>query len=147
MHAIPVVAFALILVGSGQAIVAQTSTSRSAYRVIVHPNNPITTVNRKFIEDAFLKKATRWSHDEVIRPVDLNSDSVVRQQFSKEVLQRSVPAVKSYWQQLIFSGRDVPPPELDAEEDVVKYVLKHPGGIGYVSSSTNIGGAKAVTLE
>ena len=117
------------------------------YVVIVHPSNPTTGANRKFLEDAFLKKTTRWDHGEVIRPVDQVPDSPVRRRFSDEVLRRSVAAVRSYWQQMIFSGRDVPPPELPSDEDVVNYVLKYPGAVGYVSGSADTNGAKIVSID
>ncbi|MBL9038318.1 MAG: hypothetical protein JNG84_07390, partial [Archangium sp.] len=32
---------------------------RHAYKVIVNPNHPATSVERRFLSDAFLKKATR----------------------------------------------------------------------------------------
>ncbi len=148
MRAAQAVLFALTLAASGATVVAQTRPSPTlAYRVIVHPSNPARSVDRKFLADAFLKKVTRWAHGELIRPVDLGPDSPVRNKFSDEVLKRSVAAIKSYWQQLVFSGRDVPPPELDSDEDVVKYVVKHSGAIGYVSGSANINGAQAVTVE
>jgi hypothetical protein len=55
--------------------------------------------------------------------------------------------VKSYWQQLIFSGRGVPPPELDTEEEVIRYVGRHPGALGYVSSYGEVGGVKVVIVK
>jgi len=118
-----------------------------AYQVIVHPKNPLTSVGRKFLEDAFLKKTTRWAHDKVIRPADLTPKSPVRRRFSKEVLDRSIAAVKAYWQQRIFSGHDVPPPELDTDEQVVAFVLKHDGAVGYVSGTANLRAAKALTVS
>jgi len=118
--------------------------SRPAYRVIVHPSNPVTSVDQRFLADAFLKKITRWGNDEPIRPVDLHSDSAVRRHFSDETLRRSVSAVKSYWQQLVFSGRGVPPPEMDNDEQVVRFVLRNPGAIGYVSGTTSVENAKVV---
>jgi len=124
-----------------------TAAPPPVYVVIVHPSNPTTSADRKFLEDAFLKKTTRWDHGEVIRPVDQVPDSPVRRKFSEEVLRRSVAAVRSYWQQLIFSGRDVPPPELASDEDVVKYVLKYPGAVGYVSGSADTNGAKIVSVD
>ncbi len=128
------------------AVMAQPRPS--AFRVIVHPSNPLASVDRKFLGDAFLKRTTRWdSGGEVIRPVDQTADSAVRRAFSDEILRRSVEAVKNYWQQGIFSGRDLPPPELDSDEEVVKYVLKHPGAIGYISASANPGGAKVLTVQ
>jgi len=126
---------------------AQSRQGLPAFRVIVHPSNPVATVDRKFLADAFLKKTTRWSNDQAIRPVDQRSDSAARNRFSEEVLRQPVDAVKNYWQQIIFTGRDVPPPELDSDDDVVKYVLKYPGALGYVSGGASLNGAKVVTLQ
>lgn len=117
------------------------------YRLIVHPSNPYTILDRAFVAEAFLKKTTRWPDGGVIKPVDLPADSPVRKEFSEAVLRRSVQAVKSYWQQLIFSGRDVPPPEMKADEDVLSYVLRNPGAIGYVSGTSAVGDARVVTLR
>jgi hypothetical protein len=116
------------------------------YQVIVHPRNPVTRVDRTFLQDAFLKNVKRWPSDSTIYPVDLVSSSNARRRFSEEVLGRSVSAVKSYWQQRIFSGRDVPPPELDSDDKIVAYVLKHEGAVGYVSGTANLGGSKLVSL-
>jgi ABC-type phosphate transport system substrate-binding protein len=126
---------------------ADARPSVAAFRVILHPDNPTTTLDRKFVLEAFLKKTTRWSHDEPIRPVDLDPDSSARQHFSEEVLRRSVPAIKSYWQQMVFSGRGVPPPELESDEQVVRFVLGNRGAIGYVSGSANVEGVKVIVVR
>jgi hypothetical protein len=126
---------------------AQPKGSTPAYRVIVHPANPTVGVARKFLEDALLKKTTGWPSGVVIRPVDQTASSPVRRTFTDEVLHRTVPEVKSYWQQAIFAGRDVPPPELASDDDVVKFVLKYSGAVGYVSGGTNLNGAKVVTIQ
>ena len=118
-----------------------------AFRLVVNDKNPVTSVERKFLEDAFLKKVSRWSTGKLIRPVDLSPGSAARAQFSQEILRRSVGAVKSYWQQLIFSGRDVPPPEVDTEEEVVRYVINHDGAVGYVSEGAAANGTKILTVR
>jgi hypothetical protein len=115
--------------------------------VIVNPNNPTTQASRSFWADAFLKSTTRWDDGEPIRPVDLRADSSVRRTFCDRVLKRSILAVRSYWQQRIFSGRDVPPPELDSDEAVVSFVVEHRGGVGYVTKSAKLGAAKVVTIQ
>jgi ABC-type phosphate transport system substrate-binding protein len=117
------------------------------YLIIVHPRNATTSVDRKFLEDAFLKKITAWPNDDVIRPADLAPDSPTRRAFTREVLNRSVEAVKGYWQQRIFSGRDVPPPEFQRDDEVVQFVLKHEGGIGYVSGNANVDGCRVVAVR
>jgi hypothetical protein len=137
----------LALIALAATVSAQpTPSSTAAYRVIVHPANRMSVVNRKFLEDAFLKKTTRWPHSTVIRPADLATRLPARRWFSREVLDRSVAAVKAYWQQRIFSGRDVPPPEFDSDDKVIDYVLKHEGAVGYVSGAANLRGAKVVMV-
>ncbi len=115
--------------------------------IIVHPSNESTAVERSFLEEAFLKKITQWPSGEVIRPVDLGPSSPVRRKFSEQILNRSVEAVKGYWQQRIFSGRDTPPPELETDDDVVAFVLKHEGGIGYVSGAAALHGARPLGVK
>lgn len=124
-----------------------TAQTVEPFRVIVNPANPATALDADFISRAFLKKITRWPNGELIRPVDLGPDSGVRRQFAAHILGRSVEAVRNAWQQAIFAGRDVPPPELDTDQAVVAYVLRYPGAIGYVSTRSNIDGAHVVTVR
>lgn len=117
------------------------------YRVVAHPANPISRVERTFVQDAFLKKVRRWPNQTVILPVDLVAASPVRRRFSEEVVGRSVSAVRAYWQQRIFSGRDVPPPELGDDAKVVAHVLKNVGAVGYVSGACDVRGLKVLVIE
>jgi ABC-type phosphate transport system substrate-binding protein len=116
------------------------------FRVICAPSRPETSVPRQFLADAFLKNVTRWPDDETIRPVDQKADSVARRRFSDSVLHRSVAAMKTYWQQRIFSGRGVPPPELDSDDAVVRYVEAHPGAVGYIAGSISTGKTKVLAI-
>jgi hypothetical protein len=118
-----------------------------AFRVIVHPARPERGAPRSFVSDAFLKKVTRWADGEVIRPVDLRPQAAARLRFTERVLKRSIGAVRSYWQQRIFSGRDVPPPELDSDEAVVAFVAKSAGAIGYVSGAAKLQGVRELAIE
>jgi ABC-type phosphate transport system substrate-binding protein len=120
---------------------------RGGYLVIVNPDNPRTSVDRQFLEDAFLKKVTHWPEDGEIQPVDLAPTLPTRRQFSEDVLERSVEEVRTYWDQRIFSGRDVPPPQLDDDQQVVAYVASHPGAVGYVSSGTDLKQTKVVDVR
>lgn len=128
-----VLSFPLLVFGG----LRQAFGSVAPFVLIVNRENRIDSATRDFLEQAFLKKTTRWNDDEPIRPVDLAPASPVRRAFSERILRRSVEAVKNYWQQRIFSGRAVPPPELDSDREVVAYVAKHRGGIGYVSPDTD----------
>ena len=136
---------AFILVGLAAASFA--AAPPRAYVVIVHPAIHVSKVNRKFLADVFLRRATRWPDDTPIDPVDLGPDAPTRVRFSQEILSRSVTSVRSYWQQRVFSGQGLPPPELPDAESVVSYVVSHPGAIGYVSAGTPVNGATVLEVN
>jgi ABC-type phosphate transport system substrate-binding protein len=141
------VVLSLVLIAFARpAAESAAAAPEAAFRVIVHPKNPVTEMERRWVADAFLRNVTRWPNDNAIHPVDLPPHSPARSTFSKEVLNRSVDAVRAYWQQRIFSGRGVPPPELESEDAVVSYVLTHEGAIGYVSADLDLAGAKVLLI-
>lgn len=116
------------------------------FSVIVHPTNTTTALTTDELSGVFLKKVTKWKDGRSIVPVDLREDSPVRQSFSNAVHRRKVPAINSYWQQQIFSGRAVPPREMDSEEEIVRFVARSPGGIGYVSTKTPLKDVKVLKI-
>lgn len=107
------------------------------FKVIVNPEGSTQAETREFLTDVFLKRVVRWRNGDAVKPVDQRADAAQRHRFSESVLRRSVASVRNYWQQQIFSGRGVPPPELDSDGAVVKYVVGHRGAVGYVASSTD----------
>jgi len=119
----------------------------NTFVVIVNAKNDETRLDKKTVADIFLKKQTHWSDDSTIKPVDQTRSSAVRARFSQDVLDRSVASVRNYWNQVVFSGRGVPPPELESDASVVKYVQGNPTAIGYVSSSVDIKAVKIVQVR
>ena len=80
-------------------------------------------------------------------PVDLSESAPAREAFSTAVHHKPVKAVRAYWQQQIFSGRDVPPPEKTSDEQVIAFVRATPGAIGYVSAAAPLtGGVRRVQV-
>ena len=139
----------LALLGAGPTDGAQLGPAppTAGYRVVVHPRNPGDAVDRRFLSQVFLRKTTSWPHGDSIRPVDLPPDSPVRRRFSEEVHHRSVAAVKSYWQQVIFSGRGLPPPELESDQAVIRFVSRDQGAVGYVSADADLRSVKALVVK
>ncbi|HEY4012821.1 MAG TPA: hypothetical protein VGM06_05765 [Polyangiaceae bacterium] len=149
MRATPILLWRIVAAALCALVVfqAHAATPAPAFQVVVDRSNALTAVDRRFLADAFLKKVTTWPDGSIIRPADLAPSSSVRRRFSEEVIRRSVEAVKGYWQQRIFSGRDVPPPELDGDDAMVEYVLKHQGAVGYVSGAANVDGLKVLSVN
>ena len=134
---------AAVIAGGATDPVAATDE----YKVVVNPGNPITDVDRAFLREAYLRRATDWSGGEPIRPIDLTSRFTVRERFVVDVLKKTPAQLKRYWSQQIFSGKGVPPPEVDTPASVVAYVLANPGAIGYLPRDADPGGAKVVRVK
>jgi ABC-type phosphate transport system substrate-binding protein len=81
-------------------------------------------------------------------PVDQEKDALVREAFSNAILGRSPSQMESFWQQQIFSGKDVPPAKRKSDAEVIEFVSENPGAIGYVSASASLGGGvKALAVS
>ena len=126
---------------------ARAAEPSAGFRVIVHLANPVTSLSTDALRQIFLKQKTRWEDGEAIKPVDLGLQSAVRDEFSREVLARSVQAVRSYWLQRIFSGGYVPPPELHSDQAVIEYVRSNRGAVGYVSALADVSSAKVIIVR
>ena len=119
-----------------------------AYVVIVNAGNPVSTLSVSEVSDLFLKKACNWPDGTKAAPVDFLEGSAVNESFARNVHGKIPSAVKSYWQRMIFAGREVPPPEKASPEDVVGYVRANPGAIGYVPAGTPLGaGVKILKMR
>lgn len=111
-----------------------------AFVVIVNAANTTSTLTTDQLAHLFLKKTVRWPGGTAVVPVDQSPSSHVRAAFTKVVLDKSVGAVQAYWQTMIFSGRGVPPSELESDAAVVSFVRATPGAVAYVSPNTALGG-------
>lgn len=138
-----------LLAASGAFLLAPhlEAQEKARYQVIVHAANPVSSLTRDQLSRYFLKKTTAWEDGRTVAPADLFEASPVRVALSRDIHRKSVAAIKSYWQQRIFSGSELPPPEFETDSDVVAYVRAHPGAIAYVSAGAELGGVKAVQVR
>jgi len=133
------VAVFLLLASTG--VWAQTRS----YKVIVNPSNPLVSISRDNVSRIFLKKTPKFPNGLTASPVDLPVSSSIRESFSKEVHGKPSSAVDAYWQQLIFSGRDIPPAQKN-ESGVIEFVKSNENGVGYVSAGADTTGVKVVNV-
>lgn len=139
-------ASALLALG-GLTAADTTSRPGNGYQIIVNPANQIESVDRSFLSNVYLKKVITWRNDWTVRPVQLSKRFALRDQFTREILKKSPSQLRSYWNRQIFSGKAVPPPDLESQEEVISYVLANKGAIGYVAAGVNLRGAKVVRLR
>ena len=129
-------------------VLAAVSTAANAAEVKLIVNNSVRmqSVSKKTLSDIFLKKAAAWENGGAAVPVD-NAASAVRDDFSRSVHGRPAAAVKSYWNQQVFSGRGVPPVEKASDAEVLAFVKSTPGAVGYVAANFETDGVRVVSVQ
>ena len=139
MRPLPALLSALLLAAAAPA-------AADDFKVVVHPDNPVAELTSAQVSRLFLKKTLRWPEGRPVQPVE-PATPALREKFALAIHEKSLNAVKSYWNQLIFSGRDVPPLEKPNDAAVLAYVRGEPGAVGYVSPGADLTGVKVVLVD
>lgn len=113
--------------------------------VIIHPNNA-SALDTKVIVKIFLGKEKKFSDGSETIPVNQNPGSQTRQDFDKNILGRSTTQVVANWSKLVFTGKGIPPKELESDAEVINLVSTNPSVIGYVDRTSVTDAVKIVEL-
>jgi ABC-type phosphate transport system substrate-binding protein len=127
--------------------VALCNSYGQSYKLIVNTSNNTSSLSAKDVSDMFLKKKVKWANGTAVEPVDLNSNSGVREDFSKRIHGKATSAIRSFWQQAAFSGAATAPPEKANDNEVIEFVKRNPGAIGYISSGASVEGVRTIGVN
>jgi ABC-type phosphate transport system substrate-binding protein len=119
-------------------LAAAAQAQESSYKIIVNVANSMSTVKREAVAQLFLNRKATWVNGPNADPVDQSMTSPVRQAFSREILGMPLPSVQQYWRRRVLDLREFPPMVKGSDAEIVSYVAKSPGSIGYVSQSTEL---------
>jgi ABC-type phosphate transport system substrate-binding protein len=129
-------------------LVVAPRTEAQDFQLIVNAANPASELKKDEVAKVFLKTIGKWGTGVVAAPCGNGASKAVTDAFAKAVLGKSSSALESYWQQQIFAGKDIPPPEKKSDADVIAFVQATPGAVGYVAAGTPLGaGVKAVKVN
>lgn len=128
------------------AALAWPSAARAQeFKVVVNSGVAVDAMSADEVSKIFLKQTPKFANGTAAAPVDQKAGP--RAAFTKAVHGKPVAAIDTYWQQQIFSGKEVPPPSKATDDDVIAFVKSNPGGIGYVSAGAATAGVKVVTIK
>jgi ABC-type phosphate transport system substrate-binding protein len=140
IRAVTAAFLASIFALSGPAFAQERS-----FKVIGNPATTPSSVSKRELAQVFLKRKKTWPSGQSATPVDQRGNDVVRARFSDEVLGKSLEMVESHWQAQVFSGKGTPPKEMRSDAEVIDFVRRTPGAVGYVSAGANTDGVKVIT--
>lgn len=123
------------------------SAARAADVVLIgNPSITATSLTPDEVKNVFLATKSSLANGNHVEPVLMKSGSA-HETFVKEYLGKTDSALETYYRSLVFTGKASMPKTVASDAEMVDYVAKTKGAIGYVSAGTNPGGAKAIEVK
>ncbi|WJG08798.1 phosphate ABC transporter substrate-binding protein [Aliiglaciecola sp. LCG003] len=123
-----------------------SSLSFAAAVVVVHPDNN-AALSVKDVQRIFLGKEKKFSDGKETLPINQAESSAIRAEFDSELLGRSSTQVAAYWSKLVFTGKGIPPKEVNDDAAVLDIIMNNKNAIGYIDESAVTNGVKVVPLN
>jgi len=122
------------------------NVSAADFKLIANSSVGASTISGDELKSVFLITKTSLGDGSHVEPVLLKSGAT-HEAFVKQYLGKSDSALQTYYRGLVFTGKGSMPKELSTDAEVVAYVAKTKGAIGYVSSGTAAGGVKTIEVN
>ena len=112
---------------------------------ICNKNVAINTLSKFEVKNIFLGKHISWDDNKEIIFVVLNQKEPFKI-FLKKIIHKSPSQYESYWRHMVFTGKGVFPKTFTSEAQLIDYVAKTDGAIGYLSSKTHTDKVKILVI-
>lgn len=103
-------------------------------------------IDRETLKNVYLANLTNWENGDSIRVVMLKNGSV-HEEFVRNVVGSTPQKFKNLWMQIVFTGAGRPPKIVKTEKEMLSYVAKTKGAIGYIRGGREVKDTKILTLE
>lgn len=108
---------------------------RAELVVVVNARCGVAAMTRNEVVNVFFGRNRQFFNGIEAQPVDLPDAHPDRVRFYSGLVGKDLSEVNAYWSRQVFSGRMQPPQKVNTTEEILKWVISHPGGIGFVDLS------------
>jgi hypothetical protein len=127
------------------SVCAVSNLAAADIKIIANASVGATTISADEMKGVFLSTKTSLSDGSHVVPV-LEKSGPAHEAFLKE-LGKTDSALETYYRSLVFTGKASMPKTLGADTEVVAYVAKTKGAIGYVSLDAPSDGVKVLEVK
>jgi ABC-type phosphate transport system substrate-binding protein len=120
---------------AGVLVCIALPATASGVKVIANPQLNVTRVSPGDLKDIFLQTKTSLVGANHVEPVLLKSGAA-HELFVQWHIGKTVTTLMNYYRSLVFAGKGTMPQMLESDAEVVAYVARTKGAIGYVSEET-----------
>jgi len=134
-----------VFIIAGFALVLVANVAGSDIKVIA--NSSVTTdfISIAELRRIYLLQTRKLKDGSVVEPV-LQKRGSLHDAFSRQFLDRDSEEIRTYYHGVVFTGKGSMPREMNSDEEMISFVGRTRGAIGYVSGSTNTDGVKVLAV-
>lgn len=131
---------------AGIVILASANLWAGGIKVIANPSVRASSISADDIKNVFLENTSSLGDGTHVEPV-LAKGGPAHVVFVKQYLGKTDTALQVYYRSLVFTGRGSMPKTVGSDAEVVDYVAKTKGAIGYVSAETSTHAVKTLEIN
>jgi ABC-type phosphate transport system substrate-binding protein len=117
---------------------------RAGLVVVAGSDFSMSKLTKSEVGAIFLQKRVNGPGEQPLVPVFLPASSDTATEFAENVLGKSPKQLRAYWNLKVLTGRLKPPVVVETTEELVTYLNRNPGSIGYMSESALKSGLKVL---
>jgi len=134
---LPLVA-AIVLIASIHALAGDA-------KIVAHASVRADSITVAELRSVFLQDRRSLSDGSHVEPV-LAKGGTVHEVFLRQYLGKSDDDLRTYYRTLVFPGTGTMPKFLDSDAEIIGYVARTKGAIGYVSNDSPTPGVKVLAI-
>jgi TonB family protein len=135
----------VLLIAAGMTIFAAANSLAVDVKVIANSSVKADTISASDLKRVYLEEKNSLMDGTHVEPV-LGKKGPVHEAFLQEYLGRTDDDLQTYYQTLVFTGRGAMPKVFGSDAEVVAYVARTRGAIGYVSGAASLEGVKTLAI-
>lgn len=114
--------------------------------IVANQDVPASSLASNDIKQIFLGDKTTWDNGEkIVFVVQKKTDA--GNVFLKAYVKKSASQYDNYWKKRVFTGKGKAPQSFSSDRELVEFVSRTPGAVGYVLSGTDTGNTKTITVR
>jgi ABC-type phosphate transport system substrate-binding protein len=135
----------LCILGIGLAMLS-VSARAAEFLIVANPAISISSVSKDDFKNILLGNKSKTDGGTNIK-LALMTEGPVHETVIQTFTARSVDQFDKYWKKLVFTGKNVAPDTFKSESELLAFVAKTPGAIGYVAAGTQATETKILKVE
>jgi TonB family protein len=135
----------LLILAGMMSLASGYAAAAGSVKVIANLSVKPDAISVAELKNVFLEQKNSLGDGTPVNPV-LQRSGATHEEFLREFLDRSDDDLERYYRSLAFTGTGSMPKAVASDAEVVAYVAKTKGAVGYVSLEANTNGVKTLTV-